>query len=782
MTSSAAASSTSGESSPTSSSLSDVGTKSAPILCAFIGNPSAGKSSLLNALARRRLALTGMSRTTMNVQLVGSQNRFEFPPERFKQATLQSTDGVFFDVLDLPGVSDAEDTSKTFDDLTEAWIEKADVVVWVSDSATAFNTRHEKDEFDKILDRLRRSCEETGTSYHVLIVLSKFNAPPQNSSSEKSTPPTPALQTVDASPDEIDQCCEDTSYADALERVNRMYADPVPAIGHVKVCTFNAHGYVLNTAGMSSALVNFVRTISPHAYASHLEFNLRPVIDTYTLTRMRACLNSWRFHWKKYEANYQPIQRNELCGGRNLYRAGYHTCFFKYAGQSVTSTCARCKEVGAILINSLNCAKCAKCVAGVFDVVKIGLKRCFCSSHVLASERSTAWGLLLDHFVTSGVHTCGSAMPMKCENCTECKNDSQHFNSCRASIRKLLNETTASSRTFFRDELLAEILTPVITERPSVLNKTGRVFTRFVAATIPAGSLRRAILGNNGSTLTRLQELSRVGGAGEVIERMKHVCYVNNPESEACYGDSIGHVMSSVLNSVDGLVELVMADYPDPHDNNTIPFEDTHIETKVTELVACIFPSKYIEFLEKNKYKERSFFKLYREFCSLIWAHKRVLALKHSQSVSVHVFQRLTQIADHNDLEYLRIYYRGRFYLSEAVKSIFVDKKYVYFKQVLTTGHPWIFDKNFQKKVAENRRYLWGDAAEDSVDVPALLISFQTIPDFSKKYSILSDFYPESYNFDSRRYNCHPMVHPWLKNEEDDDETNSSVMQAGRPG
>ena len=74
----------------------------------FAGLPSAGKSTIVNALAAKRVLESGVCRTTTEPCLVGATNAVG--AQKWVRARLESDDGVEFCALDLPGTCDAEDT------------------------------------------------------------------------------------------------------------------------------------------------------------------------------------------------------------------------------------------------------------------------------------------------------------------------------------------------------------------------------------------------------------------------------------------------------------------------------------------------------------------------------------------------------------------------------------------------------------------------------------------------------------------------------------------------
>ncbi len=73
----------------------------------FAGLPSAGKSTMINALAGKRVLESGICRTTTEVCVVGATNTVG--AQKWAPTKLESDDGVEFCALDLPGICDAED-------------------------------------------------------------------------------------------------------------------------------------------------------------------------------------------------------------------------------------------------------------------------------------------------------------------------------------------------------------------------------------------------------------------------------------------------------------------------------------------------------------------------------------------------------------------------------------------------------------------------------------------------------------------------------------------------
>eukprot|EP00043_Microstomoeca_roanoka_P000991 m.30361 g.30361 ORF g.30361 m.30361 type:complete len:513 (+) comp10601_c0_seq1:104-1642(+) len=255
-----------------------------PFIIGLIGLPSAGKSTLANSLAKKRILDTGVCRTTKDVHLIGHTNVFGFNAERFHEVDLVSDDGVRYMLLDLPGVADAEGKvqgqDKTFDEMTAAWIEKCNLVLWVTDTRTAFLTTHEQKEFDNIRSQLARSTKETGTFFQVGIVLSKYECgqescepPPERETStspaESESAATGELPDEDSS--ELEDNEEDTTIADCCKRVEGLYPDRQA----VPIIKFNAFGRCLHHDKISEKLRRFVKKQITLASKAFTTFNLK---------------------------------------------------------------------------------------------------------------------------------------------------------------------------------------------------------------------------------------------------------------------------------------------------------------------------------------------------------------------------------------------------------------------------------------------------------------------------------------------------------------------------
>jgi hypothetical protein len=205
------------------------------MIVGFAGLPSAGKSTMINALAGKRVLQSGVCRTTTEVCIVGAKRkdlRIPGMQAKFVQADLRSDDGVEFYALDLPGVCDAEDIGATFDSATIEWAAKCSVVAWVTDARTAFLTNHEVAALGRVRAAIQRVADD-GALCQLVVVLSKYDV--QSDGGKKP------IALLDG---EIGTGTEDSTIEHCVDRVSRamrMFEDS----GDVRVTTFNAFDRIL---------------------------------------------------------------------------------------------------------------------------------------------------------------------------------------------------------------------------------------------------------------------------------------------------------------------------------------------------------------------------------------------------------------------------------------------------------------------------------------------------------------------------------------------------------
>jgi GTPase Era involved in 16S rRNA processing len=219
---------------------------------AFAGLPSAGKSTMINALAGKRVLESGICRTTTEVCLVGSTNTVG--ARKWVPTKLESDDGVEFCALDLPGICDAEDASRSFNKVTREWATKCDVVVWVTDARTAFLTTHEARELEALRSATQEKADEDGTLYQFLVVLAKYDA------SVGTCAQSSAIRLLEG---EIRTDTEDTTVDEHFARAERMFPD-------TRVVKFSAFARIAKCG--SDALRALV---SAHTDGSNCTFDIK---------------------------------------------------------------------------------------------------------------------------------------------------------------------------------------------------------------------------------------------------------------------------------------------------------------------------------------------------------------------------------------------------------------------------------------------------------------------------------------------------------------------------
>jgi GTPase Era involved in 16S rRNA processing len=232
------------------------------------GLPSAGKSTFVNSIAGARLLETGVCRTTKGVQLVGPELAFGLDEAQFKRARVVSDDGVEFQIIDLPGVADAENTGSeaNFNALTLEWAAKCDVVLWVTDVRTCFLTTHEKAEFDRLMVALAQRANEDGALFQYCIVLAKCDVEvdEQTKRARRSTKYLPGEITTDH---------EETTVRDCIERARRLFPNE-------RVVPFNAFGRILERDDASEALKALAQKLAQNTCKVNTRITLKWVTES----------------------------------------------------------------------------------------------------------------------------------------------------------------------------------------------------------------------------------------------------------------------------------------------------------------------------------------------------------------------------------------------------------------------------------------------------------------------------------------------------------------------
>lgn len=278
------------------------GTPIIPIRIALVGLVSVGKSSIVNSLVGRRLLASGIARTTMEVTHIEG---------------LTSDDGYAYEVYDTMGVADSDDKTNEFDKVMLDSIVKADVVLFVTSSDTAFITTHERTEFENVIKFITNHTIATGKAIQYGIIVSKVDIDPAEFAKFRARRvPTPATTPpaigpdnapiiVNATPKKLSTMgriirqptqvreitgVEDTTKYDSLERVWKLF----PELTEHNIMMFNAFGRVLyNSDGsISQQLKSFVVSQFPTAQNHNIDFKIQYYCDNIEAANQNAAFLS----------------------------------------------------------------------------------------------------------------------------------------------------------------------------------------------------------------------------------------------------------------------------------------------------------------------------------------------------------------------------------------------------------------------------------------------------------------------------------------------------------
>jgi hypothetical protein len=235
---------------------------------AFAGLPSAGKSTMINALAGARFLETGVCRTTRAPCVLSTED----PGKQdiglkcdWKRANMLSDDGIGLCVVDLPGICDAENTGteSNFTDLTMQWAAHCDVVVWVTDVRTCFLTSHEKLEYEKLKAALDNVAITTGRLFQFCVVLAKCDVDIVSVGANGANSAKSAKRGVAG---EIVSPHEETTVADCVDRAKRLFPGE-------RIVAFNAFGRIIARES-SDALRALAAQLAPNSRNVNTELNM----------------------------------------------------------------------------------------------------------------------------------------------------------------------------------------------------------------------------------------------------------------------------------------------------------------------------------------------------------------------------------------------------------------------------------------------------------------------------------------------------------------------------
>ncbi len=217
---------------------------------ALVGLPSSGKSSIINSLIGKRLAQSGVSRTTTEAKLYEN---------------LISDDNIDFNIYDLPGIADIEDRNNNFDSLVFETIKKCDLVIWISDIIKAFMTNHEMNEYIKIKKYIEDIAINEGIPIQLFIMLSKMDKNIDDIIDD----------TNNKSGYESDDTYELTGPEDTT--VLNIYNNVKTLFNTNDIICFNAYGRSYHHSNSSSILTKFVKPYNPNNI--NTSFNIKKYYD-----------------------------------------------------------------------------------------------------------------------------------------------------------------------------------------------------------------------------------------------------------------------------------------------------------------------------------------------------------------------------------------------------------------------------------------------------------------------------------------------------------------------
>ena len=247
---------------------------------AFIGLPSAGKSTIINSLIGKRILESGICRTTTEYKLLDE--------------LIEDDNNNKFKVIDLPGICDSEESNTNFNKLTNEHIEKANLIIWTSDVNKAFITTHEVNEYNRIKEYIKNLNSDSGKLYYLIIMLSKCDKDISNNKIK--------IKKSRKSNEEISDSDEDTDINDIIVKVREKFPNE-------DIILFNAFGRSYNNKKSSPSFKKFVEKNCTILTKYNIKFDITKYIKDYNIRQDDEYLNNFKYKYQSFLNNQFDIDK-----------------------------------------------------------------------------------------------------------------------------------------------------------------------------------------------------------------------------------------------------------------------------------------------------------------------------------------------------------------------------------------------------------------------------------------------------------------------------------------